>query len=264
MNGCANGAFGCRERRAFTLIELLVVVAIIALLLTILAPTLEHAKALARRTICGSQLRQVAESLITYGSEREYRIPPGVRRKPNLGPFKPFESYVAYWTESHGRGDDGGLIPFSFACLYVTGAMPDARTFYCPERKSGSRSYEYQPEPWGSDFGTRSDGSKDFYIRTGHLFFPYCNSDSHWKDERAERLTDTQPTQCLAIDDMLSGPSPHGYYWNVARMDGGVIAAEGQRYFDGIDMSLLPDGWLGQHQAWPEFALVRDRMLGLE
>jgi prepilin-type N-terminal cleavage/methylation domain-containing protein len=253
-----------RGAAAFTLIELLVVVAIIALLLTILAPSLDHAKELARRAVCASGLRQAANALLVYAVSLEQRIPPGVRRKPHFGPAKPFESYVAYWTEHHGRNDDGTLIPFSFACLYEAGTMPEARTFYCPAQKTGRRTYEYHPEPWGSDFGTRPDGSKDYYIRTGHLFFPYCNREDHWVDERAERLTETQPGQCLGIDDMLSGESPHGYYWNVARMDGSIISAQGEAYFDGIDMASLPQGWLGQHQAWPEFALVRDRMLGLE
>ena len=64
------------RRRAFTLIELLVVIAIIALLLSILLPSLRKAKELARRTICKTQLRQFGVALNTYAEDNngEYLV----------------------------------------------------------------------------------------------------------------------------------------------------------------------------------------------
>lgn len=56
-------------RTAFTLIELLVVVAIIAMLLAILLPSLSRAKAMARQTMCSVNQRNVASAVLQYAEE---------------------------------------------------------------------------------------------------------------------------------------------------------------------------------------------------
>jgi len=61
--------------RGFTLIELLVVIAIIALLVSILMPSLAKAKLMAVRTACVSNARSTMVSLHTYASEyREFPV----------------------------------------------------------------------------------------------------------------------------------------------------------------------------------------------
>ncbi len=66
-----------QAKGAFTLIELLVVVAIIALLISILLPSLQGAREQAKRVRCQSNLRQVAQACLTYSTEdvREQIIP---------------------------------------------------------------------------------------------------------------------------------------------------------------------------------------------
>jgi len=57
------------SRRGFTLIELLVVVAIIALLMSILLPSLQQARATAKSAVCKCLQRQVGLAFITYAQE---------------------------------------------------------------------------------------------------------------------------------------------------------------------------------------------------
>jgi prepilin-type N-terminal cleavage/methylation domain-containing protein len=58
-----------RKRSGFTLIELLVVVAIIALLISILLPSLARARELAKRVVCMSNLKGIGNSCHIYANE---------------------------------------------------------------------------------------------------------------------------------------------------------------------------------------------------
>ncbi|MFN4243763.1 MAG: type II secretion system protein [Tepidisphaerales bacterium] len=64
-----------RTIRAFTLVELLVVIGIIALLISILLPTLGKARQAAQTAACLSNLRQLGQAALLFANERKGYIP---------------------------------------------------------------------------------------------------------------------------------------------------------------------------------------------
>ena len=64
------------KQAAFTLIELLVVVAIIALLVAILLPSLHRAREMTKRTVCAAHLRGIGNAVHTYAAANDSWLPP--------------------------------------------------------------------------------------------------------------------------------------------------------------------------------------------
>lgn len=69
-----------KKTKGFTLIELLVVISIIALLMSILMPSLTRVKEQARVVVCKSNIRQIGLAFNYYADENNYSFPPGFQK----------------------------------------------------------------------------------------------------------------------------------------------------------------------------------------
>lgn len=118
-----------KPRKGFTLIELLVVVAIIALLLSVIIPSLTHAKEYAKKISCQSNLHQLGISIGTY--ESNYTFDFRVNEK---------------WYLNDGTGDlPWELDQPKFAeSLMDNKMLPDRKAFFCPGVRNLSHEKNYR------------------------------------------------------------------------------------------------------------------------
>jgi prepilin-type N-terminal cleavage/methylation domain-containing protein len=79
MRGSQHKSHSARRdalEKAFTLSELLVVIAIVAILASLLLPSLARAKETSRRTVCMSNMRQISVAILLYANDNNQYFPP--------------------------------------------------------------------------------------------------------------------------------------------------------------------------------------------
>lgn len=141
------------QQRGFTLIELLVVVAIIALLISILLPSLGSAREQAKRTVCQSNIHQLMLITTYYATDNADRLPfiPGTVNQECNAPYRQFYQIYLFFRY-----------------------LPDYKMFRCPSAR-GTNSVE-------SLYGQTSDsavpgspvnyaGSSRYYVTKTDPFY---------------------------------------------------------------------------------------------
>jgi prepilin-type N-terminal cleavage/methylation domain-containing protein len=172
------------RKRGFTLIELLVVIGIIAVLLGVLLPSLQKARAAAIRTQCMSNIRQLAQAVVQYQNMQRGCFPPGIdggnisnsrvlRYENNAFPFtRPVHD--RYWTH--------------LGFLWTTKIIRDGRIFYCPAHKFVNYEDWFPQLPQGGD---PLDLPGRIYTSYGYRFGGY-NQGSNGQYRSAANITQSQ------------------------------------------------------------------------
>jgi len=206
MDSCTSGRRRIGQRRrlsagdGFTLIELLVVIAIIAVLMSILIPSIERAKIQAKKILCASTLRQHVYALSLYSIDHAGKIP-----------LRQMSGWV--WD-----------LDFETVDMILESGATRA-TFYCPcnrqQKLHNDKYWDYHGGYrvtgyfWMIDF---ADGQHQQILGTGNK--KWIRTLASKDAERCELVTD------VVLSDESYRP-PEYPYGNFAKNSGGMFSRYG-------------------------------------
>lgn len=119
------------KRKGFTLIELLIVIAIIAVLLSILAPALQKAKIQAKYALCKSNQRILVIGVLLYAADNEDTFPPKISR-----PGYRYANVINYRPGDPSVDNNGGAM-----YPYLGRYLDNIKAFMCPLAPEKPDSY---------------------------------------------------------------------------------------------------------------------------
>ena len=147
-------ARGPRRVAAFTLVELLVVIGIIALLISILLPSLNRAREAARRTQCLSNLRSIGQMLNMYANQFDGRVPIGFSGGRTKKTFQ--NNY--FMSRKSSQPSPGLPVRYvGLGLLYPANLISEGEgtVFYCPSvNEDTDHAYASFKNPWPPSQGT--------------------------------------------------------------------------------------------------------------
>jgi prepilin-type N-terminal cleavage/methylation domain-containing protein/prepilin-type processing-associated H-X9-DG protein len=222
-----------RHARAFgfTLIELLVVIAIIALLVSILLPSLNRAKVIAKSAICKSNLKNVATWGVMYTAEWNGVLP---SNGPDLDEDNTNSEYgtisklhwqwkAPFYQPNNARGDypddpRAYAYPSAGGNNCITGGH--VTLLHCPQAQTAIPVRGYDTITLDYSLNSRLGGYKrlndDSYPKPGDLNTSLLNSSRFWfGDTRLNSLFDgrdpdgswrTHDHMPCEVDDLLGLP----------------------------------------------------------
>jgi len=180
----------CQDRQGFTLIELLVVISIIALLVSVLMPSLTGAREQAKSAMCLANLRNLGSAMALYHADHDGSFWPYCGKVIS---YTPVVREYFFWGKVRTDGTvDTTPSPFM---AYIG---QNAGLLACPNQPMGS----YVPQG-GAEVHTTNYGYNGYYL-----------ADAVSLEPRPPRLVTTipEPAKLFVFNDTAMYWNPEGVY----------------------------------------------------
>jgi prepilin-type N-terminal cleavage/methylation domain-containing protein len=235
-----------RRKIGFTLIELLVVIGIIALLISILLPTLQKVRQQALNANCASNLRQIGQACYNYAADNKGYLP--ARFRDGKDPF--YQPLYTYFPQDIKTSPP---TRYAMGLLWERKYVPTEAVFYCPGgRAHYLHNLDSFPKPWLSD-------TKQNY-RTSYTYNPHYKLTTPGDINSAKltaypRITGFPRFKALSADLIRTYQTVSHFSggervpsWNLLFIDGHVVLIKSQLVFDQMKVR---GGDLGDDQGNP-------------
>lgn len=140
-------------RGGFTLVDILVSITIIAILISLMLPSLSKVNESARRVACQSNVRQIGLGLVMYTNDQGGHLPPSrfVGDSSSRAMGSP-EKMVTLRVEERELSVAGASQWDGLGVLYATEYISTPKVFYCPSHR-GQNPYSVYALAWGGGPG---------------------------------------------------------------------------------------------------------------
>jgi prepilin-type N-terminal cleavage/methylation domain-containing protein/prepilin-type processing-associated H-X9-DG protein len=226
----------CNRRKGFTLIELLVVIAIIALLMSILLPSIRKAREQGKRIVCLSTLGQLTMCSLMYSDENDDKIVSSMAGiyRPGLTPW-----VGETWSDTWEQGDP--LLPLS---LQEEGIKDGALWKYTKNFDMYKCPTGYVDEMVTYAMSLAMNGRDDLESNAGEL----------WPVFKMQTNVPRPSERMVFLDEGYSSPSN----WSVAYGEPSWWDEPSTRHSDGTNFSFA-DGHAEYHKWKAEATRERGR-----
>lgn len=191
-------------KKAFTLIELLVVIAIIALLLSIVMPSLKMAREHAGRLRCADHLKILGQTLHLYTQANADLLPETYYTETRTGGAATYWIFTVDPTKPPVKRVTAS---YNLAPLWTQGYIEDGSIFYCPSNKRTAFSYEAYlgPQDWPSVDPAYANPDNPNAVRISFSYLPQSSQKKMTVGTKqfpaiAKKLSQTHPSRSMCLD----------------------------------------------------------------